>query len=178
MHRDSEKPKPPDVGPIAVRVNAGGPPYQDREGRSWLRDKGYHKGSWGCSSLADTDILTTTDPIEGTEDATIYQTMRVGEELRYRFDVPNGLYRVRILFAETYWESSDAEQQDVYIQGKRVLRGYNIYDEAGHDVAVAKEYQAQVTAGHLIVRFVGRSLPMHSGARACGIAIERIPTGR
>jgi len=92
----------------------------------------------------------------------------------YRFDVPNGDYEVGILFAEIYWETGSAEQQDVYIQGRRVLRAFNIFDEAGHDVALVKKFRTKVTDGKLEVRFVGRSLPMHSGARACAIEIKPV----
>ncbi len=160
----------------AVRVNIGGPTYRDCKGCVWEGDRGYHRGSWGCLDIAATDTLSTADPIEGTDDPALFQTVRMGEEMRYRFDLPNGTYRVRILFAEIYWESSDAEQQDVYIQGRKVLRSFNIFDEAGHDVALEKIFTAEVTGGSLEVRFVGTSLPMHSGARACGIEVEPIET--
>ncbi|MFQ6040182.1 MAG: malectin domain-containing carbohydrate-binding protein, partial [Candidatus Poribacteria bacterium] len=49
----------------------------------------------------------------------------------YNWTDPNGKYLVRILFAEIYWESSDAEEEDVYIQGDKVLSHFNIFDEAG-----------------------------------------------
>jgi len=123
--------------------------------------------------MATTDVLSTADPIEGTEDPRLFQTVRMGEEMRYRFDLPDGRYRVCLLFAEIYWESSDAEQQDVYLQGKKVLRGFNIFDEVGHDVALERTFRAEVTQGVLEIRFVGISLPMHSGARVCAIAVER-----
>ncbi|HIC96703.1 TPA: hypothetical protein EYP12_08820, partial [Candidatus Bipolaricaulota bacterium] len=80
-------------------------------------------------------------------------------------------YEVGLLFAEIYWETGSAEQQDVYIQGKRVLRAFNIFDEVGHDVALVKRFKTQVKEGKLEIRFVGRSLPMHSGARACAIEV-------
>ena len=159
---------------IAVRVNVGGPSYTDQEGRSWEADRGYHRGGWGCLSMATTDVLTTADPIEGTEDPLLFQAVRMGEEMRYRFDLPDGQYRVRLLFAEIYWESSDAEQQDVYLQGKKVLRGFNIFDEVGHDAGLEKTFRIEVTQGVLEIRFVGVSLPMHSGARVCGIDLEVI----
>jgi len=84
---------------------------------------------------------------------------------------------VRILFAEIYWETGSAEQQNVYVQGKRVLRAFNIFDETGHDAALAKRFKTKVTEGKLEVRFVGRSLPMHSGARACAIEVKARSAG-
>ena len=160
--------------PIAIRINVGGPSYTDQEGNLWEADRGYHRGGWGCLSMATTDVLSTADRIEGTEDPLLFQAVRMGEEMRYRFDLPDGRYRVRLLFAEIYWESSDAEQQDVYLQGKKVLRGFNIFDEAGHDVGLEKTFKTEVTQEGLEIRFVGVSLPMHSGARVCGIDVEAI----
>ncbi|RKY73902.1 MAG: hypothetical protein DRQ14_03275, partial [Candidatus Latescibacterota bacterium] len=104
-------------------------------------------------------------------DPELFRSVRMGEEMVYRFDLPDGEYEVRILFAEIYWETGSAEQQDVYIQGKRVLRAFNIFDEAGHDTALVKTFRTKVADGKLEIRFVGRSLPMHSGARACAIEI-------
>ncbi len=56
----------------------------------------------------------------------------------------------------------------------RCLRNFNIFDEAGHDVAIEKGFTAEVAQGFLEIRFVGISLPMHSGARACGIEVKPI----
>ena len=157
--------------PLPIRVNLGGGEYRDSEGNIWHADKAYTPGSWGCTNLPGTDVLTTADPILGTHDPELFRSVRMGEEMVYRFDLPDGEYEVRILFAEIYWETSSAEQQDVYIQGKRVLRAFNIFDEAGHDTALVKTFRTKVADGKLEIRFVGRSLPMHSGARACAIEI-------
>lgn len=163
-------------GRSAVRVNIGGPKYTDRKGLLWAKDQAYSKNSWGCLDMPVTDILTTADPVSGTGDPLLFQSIRVGERVRYRFDVPNGKYRVRLLFAEIYWESSDAEQQDVCIQGRKALSGFNIFDEAGHDAALEKSFMAKVTKRFLEVQFVGVSLPMHSGARACAMEVEPVKT--
>ena len=157
-----------------IRINVGGPRYLDHSGNTWEEDRAYHSGSYGCLDMPTTDILKTTDDIIDTKDQILFQTMRMGEKMRYRFDIPNGKYRVRILFAETYWESSDAEEEDVYIQGDKVLAHFNIFDEAGHDAALCKDFVTQVTEEQLEINFVGISLPMHSGARACALEVEAI----
>lgn len=104
-----------------IRINLCGPRYVDSSGKVWEEDRAYHSGSYGCLDMPTTDVLKTTDDISGTSNQPLFQTMRMGEKMRYRFDLPNGKYRVRILFAEIYWESSDAEEEDVYIQGDKVL---------------------------------------------------------
>ncbi len=157
-----------------IRINVGAQRYEDKEGNMWHADKAYVHGSLGCLSLPQTDILSTSDPISDTSDDELFQTIRMGEEIIYRFDLPNGDYEVGLLFAEIYWETGSAEQQDVYVQGKRLLRDFNIYDEAQHDRALRKKYKVMVTEGYLEVKFIGRSLPMHSGARACAIEIRAL----
>lgn len=155
----------------AVRVNLGGGRYKDAAGNLWEADKTFVRGTWGLIGGADTDEGSTSDMILGTANQQLYQTIRVGEKMAYRFDLPNGSYAVRILFCEIYWESNDAEDQAVYIQGDEVLSRFNIFDEAGHDTALDRVFETRVSDGKLEIRFEGQSLPMHSGARACGIEV-------
>ncbi|GAH64095.1 unnamed protein product, partial [marine sediment metagenome] len=159
---------------VCIRVNLGGRKYKDKQEKVWYADKGYVTGSWGCLNLPETDILTTLDVISNTANMELFQSIRMGENIIYRFDVVNGTYEVRILFAEIYWETSAAEQQNVYIQGKKVLKNFNIFDEVGHDCALEKSMRTKVEQGYLEIKFVGYSLPMHSGARACAIKIKSI----
>ena len=154
-----------------IRLNIGGPKYIDHKGDIWEEDRAYRAGSYGCLDMPTTDVLKTQDAVSGTKDHVLFQTMRVGERMRYRFSLPNGKYRICILFAETYWESSDAEEEDVYIQGEKVLSHFNIFDEVGHDAALEKFFVTQVTDESLEINFVGVSLPMHAGARACAIEV-------
>ncbi len=65
------------------------------------------------------------DPIADTSDMKVFQSIRMGENIMYRFDLPNGSYAIKLFFAEIYWEINAAEYQDVYIQGKRVLKNFN-----------------------------------------------------
>jgi len=53
-----------------------------------------------------------------------------------------------------------------------VLKNFNIFDEAGHDNVLEKSFSTKVNQGYLEIKFIGHSLPMHSGARACAIEIE------
>jgi arylsulfatase A-like enzyme len=100
--------------------------------------------------------------------------MRQGERFRYRFDVPNGRYHVRLLFAETYWTSGDAEKQQVRVQGKTVLNHFNIFDDVGANTEFEKVVTVSVTGGQVDVECIGQSLPMHSGARISAIEIIRV----
>lgn len=157
--------------PSAIRVNIGGPKVKDRMGRVWQAEKNYSPGTWGGVGNSGSDILSATGKIDGTEDQELFRTMRSGETLTYRFDVPNGNYTVRILFAETYWESNDAEQMAIQIQGIEVLRGFNIFSEVGANAACEKIFDAKVTKRRLDIELNGISFPMHSGGRASAIEV-------
>ena len=160
-----------------VRVNVAGKEYRDSGGNLWYADKAYVPGGWGCVNLPETDVLNTCDIIKCTNDRELFQSIRMGEEVIYGFDVPKGMYQVRIFFAEIYWESDSAEQQEVYLGKKKVLKNFNIYDDVGHDKALERTFKVNVTDSRLDVRFIGCSLPMHSGARVCAIEIMPVKTG-
>ena len=59
-------------------------------GQWWAADRAYTAGSWGYVG-AGTGTFTTTQPIAGTTDDSLYQSERNGMS-EYRFTVPNGAY--------------------------------------------------------------------------------------
>ena len=164
------------VKPRSIRINLGGPKVRDLAGSVWQAEKSYAPGSWGGVGNAGSDVLRTKTKIAGTKDQGLFQSMRSAERLVYRFDVPNGSYTVRILFAEIYWESNDAEQMVIKVQGQEVLSGFNIFSEVGANAACEKIFEAKVTKKRLDLEFLGISFPMHSGGRAS--AIEISPTNK
>jgi arylsulfatase A-like enzyme len=159
---------------VVINVNVAGPQVEEWTGKIWQADREYVPCSWGCLDFATTDILSTTEPQACIAAYQVLQTQRQGERLRYRFDIPNGTYRVRLLFAEIYWKSSDAEIQQVRVQDKTILNRFNIFDDAGANAEYEKATTAQVTKGHLDVECIGQSLPMHSGARLSAIEIASV----
>lgn len=62
-----------------------------------------------------------------------YKTERVWHAGGYRFAVPNGTYKVVMLFAEIWNGITGPFQRyfDVYVNGERVARAYDPYDKAG-----------------------------------------------
>ncbi len=161
-------------GDGVIRVNVGGKQLTSWGGTVWQADRDYVEGGWGCLDTGTTGIQTTADDVANSDNVAVFNTMRVGERLRYRFDLPNGTYRVRLLFAEIYWTTSDAEQQQVRVQGKAVLSHFNIFDQTGHDAAYEKVVKAKVTSGRLDIECIGQSLPMHSGARISAIEVRAL----
>ena len=152
------------------RVNSGGPAYTDSFGQKWMADQPYteHTG-WGSVSWADNyDDITSVfasqrrifDPIKGTANWPLFQTFRYGlDQLAYRFDVPNGTYRVELFFSEPWVGGAgikDAQGMrlfDVAVNGKTLEKNLDIWKEVGHDKALKRVYEVQVTDGLIKVHF-------------------------
>ena len=152
-----------------IRVNAGGSAYRDSKGQSWSADYGFNTGSLSHSAPVAT--------ITGSTDPTLFKSARVGvataPELQYQFPLVNGLYKVNLYFAETYYKKAGSRVFDVQMQGATVFSGLDIFAQAGADHPLVKSAQISVTQGRIIIRFVHRAnanVPIIS-------AIEILPSG-
>ncbi len=117
----------PPSGHYLVRLNAGGDEYVDSAGQTWSADQAYSNGSWGYEGGT---AWSTTHAIQGTEDDPLYQTERYGMS-SYKFDVPNGVYRVKLLFAENYWNAPNKRLFSVSIEGQTVIDNLDIFARVG-----------------------------------------------
>lgn len=81
----------------ALLVNAGGgEQFIDGDGRIWEADREYREGSWGHIGG---EAERSHHRIYDTEDDPLYQTRRRAPH-SWRFDVPDGHYRVGLRFAQ------------------------------------------------------------------------------
>ncbi|PON58301.1 Phosphorylase kinase, gamma catalytic subunit [Trema orientale] len=113
---------------------------------------GNNNASYTSSSLSQ--FTRTLDP-------ELFQTARLSaSSLRYYgLGLENGNYTVKLLFAETAFENSRTWKSvgrrvfDIYIQGNRVLKDFDIRKEAGEIsfTAVQKEFTAHVSQNYLEV---------------------------
>ena len=134
-----------------MRLNAGGEPYSDSVGIEWLADRVYKAGEYGYVGNGGT--YATTDTISRTDNDVLYQTERWGMTA-YRFDVPNGNYRVVLHFAEIFCTRPNKRTMSVAIEDQLVLENIDLYQEAGHDVAVRYSYSdVVVTDDRLEITF-------------------------
>ena len=158
--------------PVPIRVNVGGDEYVDGIGRRWLADRPYSFGKWGYITHTYTDVLSTSQKIQGTGDSQLYQSQRFGQSFSYIFNIPNGKYKVTLHFAETLMDTGGVEFFNVYIQGKPVLTSYNIFNDAGgRNKAVMKTFVCEVTKNQLNIRFEGLTEPQQEAAKISGIEI-------
>lgn len=147
------------------RVNCGGDQYVDEFGQTWETDNTYFSHSWAEDFKELNPYLasqrTTNDPIRGTRDWKLFQSFRFGRhKLNYRFEVPNGKYRVELYFIEPWHGTGapliDCEGMrifDVAVNGKTVIDDLDIWAEAGHDGAFKQVVEAEVTDGKLVIDF-------------------------
>ncbi|MBD3288531.1 hypothetical protein GF337_06970, partial [candidate division KSB1 bacterium] len=117
-----------------TRINCGGVAYFDGRGQQWSADQAYTTGSFG---YIGGQTYSTSDPIGWTNEDLLYQSERWGQSA-YQFDVRNGTYRVILHFAEIYFENENKRLFDIKLNGETAVSNYDIFDEAGHDVATSK----------------------------------------
>lgn len=139
--------------PYELRVDAGSATNTvDTAGRTWLAGRAYTAGSWG---FTDGVTATTTDPIAGTDDDLLYQTIHWGYGAwSFKADVPNGPYRVNLGFTETYFTATNMRVFDVKIEGQTVITRLDLFAIAGHDTAYLRSFDVTVSDGQLNVEFV------------------------
>ncbi|WP_455666471.1 glycoside hydrolase family 2 TIM barrel-domain containing protein [Phocaeicola sp.] len=141
---------------LELAVNVGSDCFftSDESQLTWIPDRPYVEGSWGY--IGGKEQSTQTE-IHQTADGPLYQTMR--EELEsYRFDVPQGMYEVELLFADIYRPATSAayllgkENQasagignhfDICMNGELVETDFALYRDNGYFQAVRKRYLIQ-----------------------------------
>ncbi|XP_026417143.1 probable LRR receptor-like serine/threonine-protein kinase At1g56140 [Papaver somniferum] len=104
--------------------------------------------------------LNTLSQITGTLDSELFQTSRISGSLRYYgLGLENGPYKINLRFAETdykdpstlTWESLGRRVFDIYLQGNRRVKDFDVRKEAGgaSNRAVEKNYKVQVSQNYL-----------------------------
>ncbi|MDZ7374284.1 MAG: Ig-like domain-containing protein [candidate division KSB1 bacterium] len=138
-----------------LRVDIGGPGFDESSTIHWEADKPYPQGTWtyGKWGYVGGSPGSTSSPISGTERDQLYQTERWGIS-EFKVDVPNGLYTVRLHFVEMAHTSSGSRVFDVKIENQTVLSNLDIFAEVGRNAALVKTFQVQVNDGVLNVAFV------------------------
>ncbi|HMO84945.1 MAG TPA: SMP-30/gluconolactonase/LRE family protein [Lacipirellulaceae bacterium] len=132
--------------PGTVRIRVGSTtPITDSKGRTWLGEEGFSGGQ---------TISRPGLPIEGTDDDELYRAERYSMDSFTR-ELPNGSYRVRLHFAETY--------EGVYGPGGRVFSfsvngqdftDFDVWERAGGPLrAYVETVDVEVTDGKLHIVF-------------------------
>ncbi len=129
-----------------IRVNAGGSSYTDGASNVWSADTGYNTGY----------VASTGSAIGGTTDDTLFQSLRWAPAFAYSFTVPNGVYKVKLLFAES-WSGAyvvGGRRFSVQLEGSTALSDIDVYAEVGATAALTKTATVAVTDGQINIGFV------------------------
>ncbi len=146
---------------VVTRINAGGGAQV-----SWEADRGYLSGS-GKYKVGRTIAMAGDLPQK------VLRCIRytfAPKVLNYNFpEFPAGNYTVRLHFADIYSTSAGTVKFHVHIEGKRVLKKYDVFAAAGgRDRRIMKEFQTVVDDNGLQLRFT----PVVGGAFINAIEIE------
>lgn len=124
-----------------IRVNCGGPSYNDPQGRVWNADTGYNGGATYNTGMA----------VKGTTTPALYQTVRY-LPLTYTFSVPNGTHTVTLKFGEIYFNAPGQRVFNVLLNGQTVLANFDIVSQAGAGTALDKQFTVSVTNGQITIQ--------------------------
>jgi beta-galactosidase len=150
---------------------------------TWLPDQAYQPGGWGYLTREATQADGTTSQIHLTTDNPLYQSL-LKDLSGYRFDVPEGLYEVELLFADIYGESSnlayllsDKEGEKtttavfkISMNGEEVEEGFSPSQLAGPFTAIKKRYIVEVENEGLKIEFE----PVNNSPFLNGIKIRKL----
>ena len=143
------------------RINGGGSAYLDSAGFVWQKDGWFVGGSKGSRSGA----------IAGTVDDKLYQTEHAGKAFRYSMPVANGIYMVRLHFAESYYKLPGQRIFNVSLENSPALNGFDILKEVPRYTALYKTFFVAVSDGVLDVGFAG----LKNSAKVSAIEVQSLP---
>ena len=138
----------PVAGAYHVKLNCGGQGFSDGTGVDWQEDRFYSPGSFGYFSSYY--IFGVSDIIQGTLSPALYEdTMESDSAVEYRFDLPDGVYRVKLYMAEYVFVSAGSRVFDVEAEGIKVFDKLDLFSTAGYLNAFEPEFETEVTDGTL-----------------------------
>ena len=169
MPRITYSEPPPEPAETVVRIRCGASePYTDLTGNVWPPDR-YFSGGRAVTSAAE---------IPDADDPALYRHGRQGSDFTYTIPVPRGLYAVRLRFAEPEYERPCARPFNIEINGREMLRNFDICQDAccwrkAH--ARVFRYVVPNADGNIILRFTGGWEPGQETDVALVQAIEILP---
>jgi fibronectin type 3 domain-containing protein len=146
---------------VSYAINSGGSAVG-----SFVADAYYSGGNAGSTGAA-IDLSAVTNPAPQA----VYQTERWGANT-YTFSslTPAANYKVRLHFAEIFYNAPGIRAFNVFINGTQVLFNYDIFAEAGKNKAVIKEFIVAANgSGQIVIQYA--NIPGKDNAKSSGIEI-------
>ncbi|MEN7343228.1 MAG: family 16 glycosylhydrolase [Pseudomonadota bacterium] len=100
---------------VVFATNVGGGAYLSSDGIRYAAETGISGGT-----------VATLDGIKGSQDPTLYQTYRVGDDIKVSQPLPNGQYNVILHFAEPLEIGGGERLFDVIINGRKRVASLDV----------------------------------------------------
>jgi beta-galactosidase len=136
----------------SVRIKAGDiSGYVSKAGQRYGSDTYFSGGVPGGINAPDSPASSRI--AVAADDAGIYDSVREGE-FSYRVPVPSGRYRVTLKFQEPVADAAGAREFDVRVNGKTLLRHFDIFAAAGGKLkAVDRFFDTTSRDGAILIEF-------------------------
>ena len=126
-------------------------------------------------SLAIVFLVTGSRSAPHAAPAGVYQSERYGRDFSYTYSVPkDGRYLVRLHFAEIFDNEAGKRLENIYINGKQVLKDFDIFTVAGGlNKAVVKDFPSVTPneQGNIVIRVTTTPTSLDKNAKISGIEI-------
>jgi hypothetical protein len=107
------------------------------------------------NTIPATGITTKIDPIVGTSDPILYQSMRSGTSNNLNIPIDNGDYTVTLKFAEIFFSAAAKRSFNVLLEGNEVITNLDVFAASGGKFkAYDRTFNVTVTDGELNIGFV------------------------
>lgn len=148
-----------------LKINVGGNEVKDFIADREFRTDTAHFGFMEGSKISAAGVT-------GSVDNTVFETGIISIT-KYGVRVPNGKYRVKLLFAEYSVKNINERVFDVFVQGKQAIKALDIYKEAGILKALEKTIEDVTVSDYFLdVHFAA----LVGNTVLSGIVIENIGT--
>jgi hypothetical protein len=108
-----------------------------------------------------------------TSQDALYRDARYGRRFGYRIPVENGIYRLRLHFAECHYTRAGQRRMDVRLFGIPMLRGYDILEATRGAIGTADIQEIHVIVRHRVID-LGLANVTDNNAIISAIEVERL----
>lgn len=140
-----------------IRINAGSDTnYVAPNGDVWIPDTNFRTNGQ-IFNVCPFDINGTD--LEELYCKERFYNMWLDPTAKFQYIIPvnkTGTYLVNLHFAETYYNTSKQRIFDILVDGKKVVKGLDIYSKAGFATALVIPITTQITVPKIVIELVGK----------------------
>lgn len=139
-------------------VNSGGSSFDSDNETEYSWDLLFNGGN----------TYSTQSLISGTTDDYLYQTERWGYSFSYDVPLDNGVYDIKLMFAEIYHDGPGSRIFSVAIEGNAIIQNLDIWSKVGKNAAYEETHTVELSDGVLNIAFTAAA----DNAKISAIKIE------